>query len=375
MSSTGPLETFLQDYIESADGLWEEAEPQVYDVLLPESAAAGERMPLSEDGMVRITFDPEALPEHPGSQFMTLGTPLMDGVLEDAQGRGRWSRGYLVGLHLSPQNLPSWIRQSVDLPEGAALELVRMRGQSFSNAVFWFSATFVSDQKEQEKFPVAMDLHTGRQVRHLEELLSPAHLSEVPGETLPEAPRRPLTEAYRLARERAVRSVGAVANQRRRDLEERRRRQEARMTQYYRDLREEVREQIARAESRSTDPSRAVSRLQAVEQEEKLRLAELRRKSALRVNLRLLNVLEVRQPKLLLECRLSSRRDDSAALSLVWDPLVESLEAPACPECAQPTFRFRFRFKCPTWLCPSCAAHPPERKGKKGQTPAALRGR
>lgn len=362
--SLTPLETFIQDYIESADGLWEEVEPQVYDLLLPESAELMGRLGFSTEEMARITFDPEAVAEHPGSQFTTLGTPLTDRLLEDAQRRGRWGRSYIIGLHLRPRDLSSRVARGVDLPDGAELEFVRTRGLSFANAVFWFSATFTSDQKEQEKFPVAMDLHSGRQVRHLEELLEPTHLSEVPGKVLPDATRRPLAEAYALARERAVRSVAAVANQRRRELEDRYRRQETRMAQYYRDLRAENEEQIARAESRSADPSRALARRQAIDQEEKLRLSELRKKNALRVHLRLLNVLEVRQPKLVLECRLSSPRGDLADLTLVWDPITQSLEAPSCPECSRPTFAFRFRFKCGTWLCPSCAARPPERKTK-----------
>ena len=41
----------------------------------------------------------------------------------------------------------------------------------FPQAVFWFQAAFISDQKEQEIMPIAMDMHYGRPVRHLEALL------------------------------------------------------------------------------------------------------------------------------------------------------------------------------------------------------------
>ena len=47
-----PLEQFVRDYVEARDGMWDEIEPQVYDLLLgPE--------------MLQVAFDPEALPEHP----------------------------------------------------------------------------------------------------------------------------------------------------------------------------------------------------------------------------------------------------------------------------------------------------------------------
>lgn len=56
---SSPLEAFVRTYLETAGGAWEEVEPQVYDVLLPDTAATS--------GPQRITFDPEALPEHPGA--------------------------------------------------------------------------------------------------------------------------------------------------------------------------------------------------------------------------------------------------------------------------------------------------------------------
>ena len=42
---------------------------------------------------------------------------------------------------------------------------MRARALHFTQAAFWFQAEFVSDQKEQEIVPVAMDLHHGREVR------------------------------------------------------------------------------------------------------------------------------------------------------------------------------------------------------------------
>jgi hypothetical protein len=63
MSAPSPLEGFVRDYIEATEGVWDEIEPQVYDVLLPAGAGG------AEGGVVRIAFDPEALPEHPGAQL------------------------------------------------------------------------------------------------------------------------------------------------------------------------------------------------------------------------------------------------------------------------------------------------------------------
>src|ERR1700726_4652430 len=94
-----PLEAFLREYLDKTGGVWDEVEPQVYDVLLP----AGTEVPAGragDAGGVRLTFDPEALPEHPSAQLASFGTPLVDRLLHDAIQRGRAGQFYLIGLNL-----------------------------------------------------------------------------------------------------------------------------------------------------------------------------------------------------------------------------------------------------------------------------------
>ena len=96
-----PLEDFIRDYVETVGGAWDEVEPQVYDVLLP---LDGSTAALGADprGVLRVAFDPEALPEHPGAQLASFGTPFIDRLLNDAMRRGRFAQLYVVGLNLLP---------------------------------------------------------------------------------------------------------------------------------------------------------------------------------------------------------------------------------------------------------------------------------
>src|SRR5438445_764750 len=105
--SDSPLEEFVRDYLETAGGAWDEVEPQVYDVLLPDAKPA--------EGVQRIAFDPEALPEHAGAQLASFGTPFIDHLLHDALERGRAARFYLVGLNLLPHNLTEAVRRALVL--------------------------------------------------------------------------------------------------------------------------------------------------------------------------------------------------------------------------------------------------------------------
>src|SRR5208283_386884 len=116
---------------------------QVYDVLLPPGVTAG-----GERDVLHIAFDPEALPEHPGAQLASYGTPFIDRLLADAVARGRYARLYVIGLNLAPHDLAGSVRRALTLPEQATLTPERARPLHFGQAVFWFQAAYLSDQKE-----------------------------------------------------------------------------------------------------------------------------------------------------------------------------------------------------------------------------------
>ena len=136
-----PLEELLRTYLETVGGVWDEVEPQVYDVLVPGEGGGG---------VQRITFDPEALPEHPGAQLASFGTPFIDLLLADAVRRGRRGPFYMVGLNLTPHDLAGRVRRALTLAPPLELLVERVRALHFAQVVFWFQAEFVSDQKEQE---------------------------------------------------------------------------------------------------------------------------------------------------------------------------------------------------------------------------------
>jgi hypothetical protein len=351
MSAPSPLEGFVRDYVEATDGAWDEVEPQVYDVLLPPGPDG------AEGGVVRIAFDPEALPEHPGAQLASYGTPLIDRLLADAVTRGQYARLYVVGLNLAPHDLAGVIRRALTLPAESTLKLERARPLHFRQAAFWFRATFVSDQKEQEVVPVALDLHYGRQVRHLDQLLDHARLSEAPAAPLAEARRLSLAAAYPLARDAVLPTVAALANIRGREAAATVERQVARMSRYYADLRAELDEQVRRASGRGEDLARFAGRREALEREERFRITELRQKSTLHVDLRLLTVLVVEQPKLLVRGTVQGKRNEVAPLELVWDPLMGAVEAVPCPACGRPTYAWAWTRQ-GRLVCPACAAVP-----------------
>jgi molybdopterin converting factor small subunit len=356
-----PLERFLREYVEAAGGLYEEIEPQVYDVLWPDA-----------DEPLRLTLDPDALPEHPSAQLLAFGNPLLDRLLEEARARGRIALAYLTDVHLMPHALDERVRRDLTLPAGAILQVDTVRPVYATHTLFWFEATFLSDEREQALYSAAVDRYYGRPSRHLEPLLEGEHLSETRPWLYPDATSLGIWRAYLLARERVVRTATTEARGRKQEMESRLAKQMERMVRYFADLREELQDSLEKAQSREDKTEHLISRLNALAREEALRLEEMRRKAMLRVHLKLMNLLHLKVPRLFLRARLIPAKGKDVArnapatavpLSLTWDPLLEKTDAIDCSGCGHPTYALAWAPR-GGLLCPACAASDNPSRGR-----------
>lgn len=344
-TTRSPLEHFVRDYVETSGGLWEEVEPQVYDVLWVDA-----------DEPQRLTFDSEALPEHPTAQYLTFGLPLLDAMLSEAQEQGAVAHAFMDTLHLESYGIEQQVSRDVRLPDGVQLVVEQVRPCYVLHTLFWFEATYLSDEKEQTLSTVAVDRYYGRLVRHLE----PLDLAQLNEERLwlyPDAPALPLDKAYRLARERVVRTVVAEANQHQRERQTRMERQVQQMEQYFTDMRAEVQERIQKAQAREEETTGLEERIAALERERVIRIDELRRKAVTRVTVQLTSMLHLSIPRLFLHARLEPhdrrQRQGPLPLTLTWDGLTGKTDAVDCPTCGTPTYTLVARAR-GGYGCPAC---------------------
>lgn len=341
------LEQFLRDYTEAADGIWDEIEPQVYDVLWSEQ-------PLP----VRLTFDPEALPEHPTAQLLTFGLPLLDELLSSAQERGQIAQVAYDNLNLQPYRLEQQVQRDLTVPTGMELKLSPPRPCYVAHAMFWFEASYLGDEKTQVILAAAIDRHYGRLVRHLDPLLNGEELSEERRWPFPDATAIPLPHAYRLARERVVRNVAAEANGQQRARREQANKEIARMERYFADMADELTTRMAKAATKGEETAPLVQRKAALEREAATRIDELRRKAGVRVQLRLRNLLTLSIPRFFLHAQLHAPKQQPIQLQRIsWDPMTEKTDALACPQCGQPTYTLSFDRR-KGLGCPACSGKP-----------------
>ncbi len=323
-----PLEHFLRDYAEAVDGLWDEIEPQVYDVLWPDT-----------EQPIRLTFDPEALPEHPSAQLLTFGLPLLAELLSAAQERGQVAHIYHDDMNLQPYRLDQQVRRDLHVPAGMSLELAAPRPYYVAHCICWFEVSYLGDEKTQALISAAVDRRYGRLVRHLEPLLAHPGLGDERRWAFPDASAIPLERAYLIARERVVRSVVTEANSQQRERQGRADREIARMERYFADMAEDLVVRMTKATAKGEDTAPLAQRKVALEREAALRIDELRRKAGVRAQLRLRNLLHLSAPRLFLRARLiAPKQTSSPTFSISWDPLTEKTDAIDCPTCNRPTY-------------------------------------
>ena len=350
--SAGILESFFVHFAEHMGGALDQVEPQVYDVLLPADAAQALGWPQAEAG-ARVTFDPEAIADHPEAQLLAFGNPLLDQVFAQAQHNRQVTRLYVSGLNLAPHGLAARVQRSVQLTTGTSMSIVSQRVLHHRSTQWLFRATFISDEKVQEDVSVTLDANDGRAVRHLEDALSRGTSSEHPMVAYPDAPILPRAHIHALARAEVTRILSASAHTRQAELERLLLRETRRISQYFDDSRDELDARAARAKS-ADDIEKFAQQRHALARAEQAQIGELRRKMTLTVQVRLMALRDVVQPKINLRVQLTALKLPPAECTLVWDPALDRLDAPLCQLCQKPSLALALGKR--GVVCRECAA-------------------
>ena len=259
--------------------------------------------------MVRVAFDPEALPEHPGAQLASFGTPLVDRLLADAVRAGPARRALPGRPEPRPRRAwPTGSRRALTLPAGPRAARSGASGRCTSPRPSSGSRRRSSATRRSRsscRWPSTCTT-AGRCGTSTGCSTAPTWPRR-PGRPCPRRRHGGLASAYPIARDRVVRTLAALANARARELGERLDRQVARMARYYADLRAEVEEQAERARGRGED----LGQVRRAARGPRPRGAAPRspssaRRATLRVHLRLINLLVVHQPKLLIRTRVTA---------------------------------------------------------------------
>ena len=338
------LADFVLNYCRHAGALVEPSADGVYDVLLPDDLTAQWRVPTLQ----RFAFE-----EGSFSADVTrlgYGHPLVEQMAESARSEPLCGRLYVNQVRLDKHGLADLARAALAFPNARLVEAPRQtESRAMSHYVrFNFKAALITDEKREQLVSVMMDAQAGHAVKELARIEEIAPLEAEPAfKNLSPAPMRWSKEAKPLSRtaldellERATRAAldelaPAIESLQRHaarylDLDR------ARLEEYY----DQIERDLQHRAERAAEDKRAAaeSKLAAARFERQAKLADVEAKYKLRVELALVNLLVVEQPKVMRVVQIENRTT-TVTRTVVWDPLLHRIEPLVCDACGQPSTR------------------------------------
>ena len=348
------LADFVLNAFRLTGGIIEPPAYGIYEALLPEEVARRWSVPAYQ----RLTFADEPLVEVTSAEDVTIvgyGHPLVDTLMEEVRAEPACVQVYVNDVRLDKRGLLTLARQSLAFPNARLSEAER---KSETAALchyvrFNFKAALITDEKRERLVSVVMDAQSGfavpelthiEQLARLEEESAFGHLVIAPVRWLPGSGHkdgvlgRPVLEkllerATRAALDELAAPLETLSRRAARYLELDR----ARLTGYYDDIARDLQRRIKRA-SDETRRASLEDKLAAARAEREAKLADVEAKYHLRVELELINLQVIAQPKILLPVRVGNRTV-RIERTVVWDPLLRRVEPLACDVCGRPATR------------------------------------
>jgi hypothetical protein len=344
VSAPAGIEAFAVAAVERLGGATEADGPGLHTVLWPAAAPGGVEAR-------RLAFDPEALEDAPDAELVIFGSPALDELVRLATASGRVARAFLTAPANTSRATAERLARAYRFRDAAWTPGVG-RTWWLPAGVFLFRARYLSDSREEELCEVAVSLVDGRILRRLGEAVERHGLAPEPPEAWPMMGELPAEAAYAAARAELDRRLVAPLGARRRELGARLARERDRAAAYYEELRRELAEEIEQVPAEAPERARLAAKLRAIGLECEGRLAELRAKYRLEVEVSLISALRLYLPRVIFHGTFAGKAG-AAALVLTWDPVEQAAEPARCQRCATLTYELGLD-RAGGAVCPAC---------------------
>lgn len=342
------LRDLILGYCRQVGGLVEPPAYGIHEILLPDEVAAR----WSVDPLQRLVFTPEAEGQGVGSPgingeavtFVSYGHPLVETVVNELRQRTANGLFFINNVRLEKPGLFGVIEKAIRLPNAKLFPVYGAveRQRLYHLVRINFKASLISDEKRELVVPVWMNLQggyavQGAELEHLAILddengfprLAPAEPTWIAGEALSTGVLQALLERSRQA---ALVELAPTLEGLQKRLQRFLELDRARLTEYYSDLIKDAEKRLRNAEE---DRRPALSaKLAAIQAERQSKLADVEQKYRLRVDLELVNLAVMAQPKLDLMVEIK-KRIGGVQRRAVWDPLRHIVEPLICDVCGQ----------------------------------------
>ena len=342
------LRDFVLGYFQQRGAAIEPVAYGFYDVLLPDELATQLDAPALQRLAFDEAFETESLTMGTGIDPVTrlhYGHPLVESLAQVAHQTPACAHLHINTIRLDKHSIAEPARRALGFPNARLVEIPdeKVLPRLCHYVCFNFKAALVTDEKHEQLVSAVMNAQTGQAVTDFSQIerrtvleaqssfpftepLSPAWRPDAPPLSNPVLAEL-LRRATSAARDTLAPALEALTRRAARHLELDR----ARLTQYY----EEVRQDLERRRARAADETRRSAlkdKLAAAQEEAQAKLADIETKYRPRLELELINLMVIAQPKVTLFVHIESRTAQITR-TVVWDPLLQQIEPLACDAC------------------------------------------
>lgn len=321
-----PLKTLVKDAIEASGGLVDDLGESL-EAVLPQEVAL--KAGLKEHQC--FSFTAEGRREN--DEFVSYDSPVLDSIARLVNDRGFFCKTGLDGIHLRRVNLQEVMSRKISLLN-SVFKLEGRMERTISYLILNFKYSAISEEKKEGLVSTAVNEVTlSSSGDMLAALAGYSGNHQVKDQVVS---RRPLEEvfkaSYGIAEQYVTRSLEAFRNGMNRRLG----RDIVRLQGYYGALKDEANARIEKRGLSGEEKERELGRIRAIELELARKSAEQAGRYSIHVDVQVINALRVYMPVLFLTLMVK-RKDKERRLGVVWNPLLDDIEAPACEACLQLT--------------------------------------
>ena len=338
MSQDKSLEELVLGYCRQVGGLVEPPAYTLYEVLLPDDISARWGIEPHQ----RFAFD--AAHHQEGSVYLYYGHPLVETIVNELRWQSANGQFYVNNIRPEKPGLYAVIEKAISLPNAKLFADPRAAEQVHLHQTvrFNFKVSLIADEKRELILPVWMDLQkgypfNGADIERLALLVNENQFEHTPiaaPSWINEPPISPQTLSALLerARDSAADGLGETLAHLKKRLTRFLELDRDRLDGYYTDLLKDARRRLQKAD----DDRRPVmeAKIAAISTEHEAKLADAEQKYHLHIQLELLNLALVTQPKLDLTIEIR-KRTTSVRRTATWDPLLHVVEPLACDVCGR----------------------------------------
>ena len=342
MTPTISIEELILGYCIQVEGIVEPPAYGVYEVLLPDEVAARWKVLPHQ----HFTFATEAK----NALHIHFGHPIAETIVDEV--RAKTANGHFFINNVRPEkpNIYETIEKSFSLPNAKMFSIpgVVEKATLHHYGKMNFKVSLIADEKSELILTLWMDLQSGYSVKAAE-IERVAFFDEesqhpnVPPAGLLWSDEPPLSpQALMALLDRARRSAALEMGDTLASLQKRLLRflelDRARLNEYYDDLHKDIARRLLKAEEERRPALEA--KATAIENERISKLHDVEQKYHLRIQMELVNLAIIAQPKIdvLVEIR---KRRSSIKRRITWDPLLHRAEGLPCDVCERPGYSLK----------------------------------